>query len=499
MEVALRDTGPSTARAVSRFNPVSESPVHIAQARHDSLNKSAHNAAQRVASTCNRPHFQKMRAPPMHHKSNQLELFTETLERRQMLAGNVTVTQSSNGGVLVLGDSADNLLLFSISDGDVAVSGINTTVNGQNDFVPISDGLTFNGNLTIRTRGGDDYVMFDQIAINGKTRVETGAGDDEFVALFASFDGETQIRTAGGIDQMTFDGVNSSAEVVLNSGAGGDVMSLSSVQWTGGMTANLGAGDDYLLVNQSNVEMFTEIQGGGGDDYVELSGFSSQGDENQGIRVSLNSGDDQLRIDEFGYLDGDLTVTTAGGDDLISVHSLGMQGDASFNTGGGSDVVAVVNTTNIDVMDVNLGAGDDGFWFGCAHAVDGTIQSGGGADLLLLGGEMETLALETAGGADTVLLNRFAAINSMSMNLGGQSDQLFVSRLSILPDATTVNGGAGSDTVQWDSDLDWQVPLTSFETNPEPAPLDDVILGGIFVFATAWSEHGGVDSELLCS
>lgn len=434
----------------------------------------------------------------MRYQSNHLELSTEPLERRRMLAGNVTVTESASGDVLVLGDSADNQILFSISDGAVMASGINTTINGQNGPVQLSDNQMINGNLTIRTRGGNDVVILDQILISGTSRIETGVGDDVFVSTNSVFEGEAEIRTGGGADQLTFDHGSSSAGVFLKTASGDDLVSIDGVQWLGGMSINIGAGNDYLLVNESNVETFTEIQGGGGNDYVELSGFSSQGEQNQGIQVSLSSGDDEFRLNEFSYLDGDLSVTTAGGDDLISIHSLGMHGDVSFVTGGGSDVVAVVNTTNIDAMDVNLGAGNDGLLFGCSSADDGTIQTGGGADLLLLGGEMETVALETGGGADTVLLNRFAVIDSMSLNLGGGNDQLFTSRLSILPDDATVNGGGGSDTVQWDSAFNWEIALESFETNPDPAPLDEVMLGGIFVFGTAWSEHGGLNHELVC-
>jgi len=436
----------------------------------------------------------------MRNSSSRLQFQLERLERRLLLAGNVSVVENAVGDFVLLGDAADNeIAIEQAPDGSVRIRGLaGTTLNGESDSIELSASDVFNGNLTIRTRGGGDQIFLGDFTINGTTDINSGGGNDLIELSLVDFEGPTQIRSGGGADQIDIVGSFSSASVAITTGAGNDVANIDSVQWLQGLSVNTGGGNDYLGVNDSNVESFTQIRGGAGDDTVELSGFSSQGGGNLGIQVSLSSGDDNFLLTEFSYLDGDLVVTTGGGDDLVSINSLGMTGDVNLATGGGSDVVAIVNSGVIDALDINLGAGADGLLFGCSRARQMTIQSGGGSDLLLLGGDLDDLDVGTAGGADTVVLNRIDVENSVTMNLGGQSDQLFVSQLSILPTEGVINGGGGSDTVQWDSAIDFQLPLQSVESIPDPQPLDDVVLGGIVVFGTAWVEHGGQASDLVC-
>ena len=76
-----------------------------------------------------------------------------------------------------------------------------------------------------------------------------------------------------------------------------------------------------------------------------------------------------------------------------------------------------------------------------------------------------------------------------------QNDQLY-SAMSIFPLAGELHGGAGQDTAQSDDTSGWLLPLTSFENALDPQPMDDVVLGGIFVFGTALIENGGLASDL---
>lgn len=92
---------------------------------------------------------------------DNLELFVESLERRELLAGNVDVVLTNHGDLRITGDSHDNSLEIRTEGFDslkrfVISPTATTTINGQTlDVVIGHDELR---DLKIKMKGGNDNV-----------------------------------------------------------------------------------------------------------------------------------------------------------------------------------------------------------------------------------------------------------------------------------------------------------------------------------------------------
>ena len=235
------------------------------------------------------------RRKPSHSQETQFAEFqVESLEDRQMLAGDVDVFVRGNN-LVISGDGADNNIEVISSEGLVQVVGNGeTTVNGGDTALNVDDVR----NLTIRMNGGDDNVIVsirpngnlnfrggagnDHIDVNGagnNLTMRGGTGDDALhsygdvggnLNLFdvaggndnlghysGTVDGQTRIVTGAGDDQVDF-GASVfgssifSGRVTVRTAAGQDSFnSGSSVQFESGAQIALGSGDDT-----SNLTLF---------------------------------------------------------------------------------------------------------------------------------------------------------------------------------------------------------------------------------------------------
>src|SRR3954451_19575644 len=115
-------------------------------------------------------------------------LRSESLEKRLMMDGNVSVTR--NGATLIItGDNAANIVDVSGDGvaGDVTVDGVvninqvnpalaDTTVNGN------AQGVLFTGISTIQMNmnGGDDDVNINNLVLTGQLSINDGAGNNPY-------------------------------------------------------------------------------------------------------------------------------------------------------------------------------------------------------------------------------------------------------------------------------------------------------------------------------
>ncbi len=171
----------------------------------------------------------------------------EQLECRRMLSGSVQVNVSGSN-VTIVGDQADNAFRFVVSDGQIRVVGLDDTVIiGGETGVDVAD----LNNLTIRTKGGNDWININQLEVGGRLRVISGDGGD-FVALQqTSVARQALIRTGDGSDRVqVFTGVEFVGAARLQTGDGSDLVVLRSadVTFAGRLGVRSGEGDDRLEI-----------------------------------------------------------------------------------------------------------------------------------------------------------------------------------------------------------------------------------------------------------
>ncbi|MEM8679819.1 MAG: hypothetical protein AAGF97_10745 [Planctomycetota bacterium] len=209
----------------------------------------------------------------------------ESLERRQMMAGDVSVSVV-NEDLVIRGDQDGNELMivgFGI-DGVFEIIGANgTTVNGQN-------GVIVNGavdDIRINLRSGDNRLGLFDVVSRDRLDIRTGNGDDVIV----------------------FEGSGSKNQTDLSTGGGDDTIYLSR---TGSRKLNVrtGSGDDELGVDRSQYQ-YTQIAMSGGEDELYIGSSTLV----QRARANLGGGNDRFMFENNTLMTTDLRFSGGGGTD----------------------------------------------------------------------------------------------------------------------------------------------------------------------------------------
>jgi len=280
------------------------------------------------------------------HNSNRTnrKLTFQTLESRQLMAGNVAVSVL-NGDLKITGDTKDNdVAIFQtmqqgqVVPGSYYVSGLNgTTINGA------SGGAYFTGVnrdfLMNLTQGGNDHLAmgtnggFDPATTNANFIVPRN--------LSVSLD------TVGN-NNLELNGIWVKNNATITAGAGDNTMDIRA---TVGVKSKI-----QSLLPHGNLT----IQAGGGDNELQLH----NGSVLNNVNIKLGMG--QVGHDSVGIVamnvGKDLNIQSGGGGsdlNLISVQGVHVGHDLNITGGIKGDLVFIGNTTVADRLFASLGHGDD--------------------------------------------------------------------------------------------------------------------------------------------
>ncbi|MDD9876282.1 MAG: FecR domain-containing protein, partial [Magnetovibrio sp.] len=291
-----------------------------------------------------------------------------------------------------------------------ASSGSSLTLGGSSNSISLNVGSTLN--VLNGSSGSDSVSMASGSTIGSLADVETVSASSATSLTFASggqtvgFSGTIDTITGGsGNDQLT---VNSSVSS-LTDGGGNDVLIFGS---NGGTV--------------TGIDGWETVVGGSGTDVV---GFAAG---NQSVTVS-------------GTIE---TITDGGGNDVLTLASSGatlasVSGIETINGGSGADTITVADSTA------------------------GTIDGGGGADVITAGSGAD--AIVGGGGADTLT--------------GGSGNDTFTYT------ATSQSAAGGGDTI------------TDFDAATGSTSADKIILDGLktgtfsFIGASAFSGGGNTEAR----
>ena len=226
--------------------------------------------------------------------SHDLNLGLERLEQRQMMAGDVAVTVTNGGDLIITGDQADNQLVVTSTEpnNQFHVKGLNgTTINGQESVV-VNNVVD---DIRINLRGGDNAILL-------------------------SAHNEYNYANGFEVDDIRF-----------NSGGGNDIIALQQVEMRGDFRVATGGGDDLVMIDESELDQ-ARIRTSGGNDAVLTNASMFQGI----VDWNLGSGDDTVVSVDNVYTD-DARFRGAGGQDLFATSADRFESDWLVNGGGSSD------------------------------------------------------------------------------------------------------------------------------------------------------------------
>jgi len=186
----------------------------------------------------------------------------ETLESRQLLAGNVTF-KIVNGNAVIKGDKAANIIAVSSPvAGSVTVAGTNTTINGVVGPVTLTG---FTGNLKIQMGQGNDDVIVNGMNVSGNANIRLGRGNDFLdVATQNSGLNSGNVAVTGALNVRARAGQDTVAIGHITTEEDDPNVSASA----GSLTVRMGKQNDSLNVVRTTVAGSTRLRGGRGTNTV---------------------------------------------------------------------------------------------------------------------------------------------------------------------------------------------------------------------------------------
>jgi len=204
----------------------------------------------------------------------------ESLETRQMLAGDVKAIVTNSGTAKITGDNYSNGVTIApgLNEFEVVVTGINagglaTRVNGvPNGAVTLPNVIH---GMEVNLGNGNNIVRINNLnnngalkhQINGKASVKTGNGVDDVRLNNDSFGSSLKIKTGKSADVVQVTTVTVKGKATVKSGTGSDVVTITndpSVNYLGALKISLGKGNDNLNITGASVITQTALNGGKG-------------------------------------------------------------------------------------------------------------------------------------------------------------------------------------------------------------------------------------------
>ena len=342
----------------------------------------------------------------------QRQLGFESLEYRQMMAGNVTA-QIVNGDLIVTGDAAANAIRFVDSGGTRRVEGvdaagsptsINGTPNGSFDYTAAT------GNTNVRMQDGNDSVSLQfPSTFPGALVIELGAGDDqlgggpalmiatEFIVDLGSGTNEINMRGSTFRDGSG-PGIHVGTSVIINGGDGRDSIRISELFDAHDFVLNTLGGDDTVSLLFVRPDNFLGIDGGAGEDSITLGATDAR-------VISLRSGGGGGFMGLFDCeISGDLGMIAGDGMTHLRLNGSIVRGTAYLITGGVNDFVQVENSIVRELQ----------------------INAGGGSDRVDINGSLlERVFAELGAGGDLLVMNNTAISGTGSLSGGSDYDVFF--------------------------------------------------------------------------
>jgi hypothetical protein len=175
----------------------------------------------------------------------------ESLEQRQMLAGDVSV-RIFNGNLNIIGDRLDNGVALTAGGmpnqvviGGVTAGGAPTGLNGTpNGSVTLPN---FDGNLKINMMEGNDLVVINNLTIKGNTKIKTGKGIDVVAATGTTVNGKSKIDLGGRGDNLTVTASVLKGTTKIKGKAGNDTVGINNTTFRI-LNTQLGGGNDTLTI-----------------------------------------------------------------------------------------------------------------------------------------------------------------------------------------------------------------------------------------------------------
>ncbi len=343
----------------------------------------------------------------------------ESLENRNLLAGNVTTSYA--GGVLTLtGDAAAN----------------NVQISENSSFV-----WTVKGNAGTKIDGANSQTFSTVVTINA----DLAAGNDVLAVQNGSLLGELNVQYTPGVSGSKTTQISNLQVAALDveqATAGSNVVSLNNVFLTTTGPCKVVTGDRNDVVTENKVTAFAaQITTNGGNDVVTVTNCYGA----DAIDVETGDGSDVATVRD-SHSDAEIKIDTGenptDGNDVINFS--GLQSDSLIveDLYGSNTVVGKNSSTTGGAIDIDMDAGNDTVILSGLHAGEALlvyVQSGKNVATVTNCTSAGELYIQGVGPASTrnviTVANSKSTAEQFSMDLSDGTDVVTVNNVSAAADS----------------------------------------------------------------
>jgi len=398
----------------------------------------------------------------------------ESLEQRDLMAGDVAVTSDFNNTLFINGDEQANFVVVEstgVSD-QIRLTGLPTaggptTINGQPSItINLVDFDVVVEQILTDLGGGDDRLFFQDATLQTNLQIDTGTGDDDVEFTVTQVRGSVDIVGAG-VNDLTLDTFFSVDDVSFNVEQVGvaDIQDArifgnltiasargnnSATDWINVFDSNIVGGDISITTDDAGRAWVTEstagtvsiqaLRGGNADYNVESSTLAA-------LSVSSRGGSDSIHIGS-NTIAGAVDVVSRGGNDTITFDQVDIGGTVNVTSGGGNDTI-YADQGDWGATTIRTNSGDDNVTvFDTNFLASLLINTGRGEDELLLSNIFVDGDTNLFGGRDEDVFDIvFGDLGAdFNVNMGSGNDELTVKN-STVGEFAIWNGGSGNDTL----------------------------------------------------
>jgi len=412
-------------------------------------------------------------------------LVFESLERRHMLAGNVSA-QLINGVLQVTGDAADNKIECFESGADFVIRGESgTLINVLPETKFAKNQIT---SIDIRMGDGHDVVLVDKINASGNTLTGAvsilGEKGRDILALGSTghnkFFGRVLVDLGMDGGTVTIDDTealaNANGDALRVTSASGDcVIALGRTRpnkSAGNVAISTASGADTITVEQLMCSGIFSIDTADGADTVTAGSLNPSTSTSVSARgeldIRLGDGPDSLVLDAV-HIAGNITIDTGAGGapDQVTLgdgtnpatttqttqdgKGSSTKGNLLIRTGDGNDSVAVNYTTVAGRLSIDLGRSDGAAVLTSPNLIVRNSSVSGNVDLGAEASSMPMLAGRTA--TNQIAIAAFNVGGSMAIRGGDGADVIDIRGSLVTAGTLSIDAAAGADTIKLDHSI----------------------------------------------
>ena len=356
----------------------------------------------------------------------------ESLEGRQLLAGDVGVELLATGDLMVTGDENANDIVVASGDNGILVLGNEGTnivfdgVTAEFAEIELPEGMETIRDLKLDMLAGDDRVLLEDVTVGRSLKTLLREGDDWMGVENSTIYRHGSISNGPGTDFVAIESVTVEERLAINAGEGAFELDAYDMELAR-LNINAAEGSDTLNVRSSQISGDFAVVNTGGDDDVTVYGTEIEGN------FTANGGDalDNIYLGDSS-VDGDATFETGYGDGNVTVYASSVSGNLTVTNGGGnnSTYIGFYSSVNGDV-NITSSEGSDSVQIKYYAYIEGdvNISTGSGDDSV----EIDDLNaysyygndwyIDTAEGDDWLTLSDIDA-DSLEVHTGEGQDQV---------------------------------------------------------------------------